>query len=133
MQLYVEEHEEEPSFAQNGGSSDAGTRDIKIRRSASCTMAWELDCVACDVVPLDSDHIVVLGLVSLEEEGEEGEWDEEDEEYEEGEEDDDDDDGEEAEDEDPSVFRRHSFRRANFDDDDEPAVQGGGPERHGEA
>lgn len=72
MQLYVEEHEEEPSFAQNGGSSDTGTRDIKIRRSASCTMAWELDCVACDVVPLDSDHIVVLGLVSLEEEGEEG-------------------------------------------------------------
>ena len=71
MQLYVEEHEEEPSLAHSGGSSDTGTRDIKIRRTASCTMAWELDCVACDIVPLDRDHVVVLGLVSLEEDGRE--------------------------------------------------------------
>lgn len=26
-------------------------------------MAWQLDCVACGVVPLDSEHVVVLGLV----------------------------------------------------------------------
>ncbi len=28
-------------------------------------MAWELDCVACDVVPLDANHVVVLGLVPV--------------------------------------------------------------------
>ena len=77
MQICVEEHEEDassstPSLAQSGGSSEAGSRDIKIRRTATCTMAWELDCVACDIVPLDSNHIAVLGLVSLTEDGEEG-------------------------------------------------------------
>eukprot|EP00980_Cylindrotheca_fusiformis_P008842 scaffold1888_cov120-Cylindrotheca_fusiformis.AAC.12 len=36
------------------------------RRSVECTMAWELDCVACGVVPLDIDHVVVLGLVPIE-------------------------------------------------------------------
>lgn len=28
-----------------------------------CTMAWELDCVACGAVPLDEDHVLVLGLL----------------------------------------------------------------------
>ena len=32
-------------------------------KSVSMTMAWELDCVACDVVPLDETHVAVLGLV----------------------------------------------------------------------
>ncbi len=74
MQIYVEEHEEDassstPSLAQSAGGSEA-SKDIRIRRTATCTMAWELDCVACDVVPLDSDNVVVLGLVSLTEDGE---------------------------------------------------------------
>lgn len=33
------------------------------RRQVECTMAWELDCIACGIVPLDVDHVVVLGLV----------------------------------------------------------------------
>lgn len=36
------------------------------RRSVECTMAWELDCISCGVVPLDTDHVVVLGLVPIE-------------------------------------------------------------------
>jgi hypothetical protein len=40
-------------------------------------MAWELDCIACGVVPLDEDHVAVLGLVPLtdEDEGEDGHQD----------------------------------------------------------
>lgn len=29
-----------------------------------CTMAWELDCVGCDVQPIDLDYVVLLGLSS---------------------------------------------------------------------
>ena len=36
---------------------------VTRRRTVECTMAWELDCVACGVVPLDEDHVVILGLV----------------------------------------------------------------------
>jgi hypothetical protein len=72
MQIYVEEHEDDASssalsVAQSGGSGETGSssKEKKIKRTAACSMAWELDCVACDVVPLDADHVVVLGLVSL--------------------------------------------------------------------
>ncbi len=34
------------------------------KRTVQCIMAWRLDCVACDVVPMDSSHVAVLGLVS---------------------------------------------------------------------
>ena len=33
------------------------------KRTVDCVMAWELDCVACGVAPMDSDHVAVLGLV----------------------------------------------------------------------
>ncbi len=36
---------------------------ITMRRTVQCSMAWELDCVAAGVAPLDADHIVVLGIV----------------------------------------------------------------------
>lgn len=39
-----------------------GTAVIR-KRTVECTMAWELDCVACGVAPLDEEHVVVLGLV----------------------------------------------------------------------
>jgi len=32
-------------------------------RTVKCKMAWELDCVACGVVPVDANHVAVLGLV----------------------------------------------------------------------
>ena len=69
MQIYVEENQEDvspsaPTRTQSGGSSVASD-EKRIKRSAACTMAWELDCVACDIVPLDRDHVIVLGLVSL--------------------------------------------------------------------
>ncbi|KAI2511981.1 hypothetical protein MHU86_2497 [Fragilaria crotonensis] len=35
-------------------------------------MAWELDCVACGVAPLDKDHLLVLGLVPNVDEDREG-------------------------------------------------------------
>lgn len=43
-------------------SSTTETQVVK-RRTVQCTMAWELDCIACGVVPLDKDHVAVLGLV----------------------------------------------------------------------
>lgn len=36
---------------------------VAIQRKVECTMAWELDCVASGVVPLDADHILVFGVV----------------------------------------------------------------------
>ena len=32
------------------------------RRIVECTMAWQLDCVAVGVVPMDANHVAVLGL-----------------------------------------------------------------------
>ena len=32
------------------------------RKTVEASMAWELDCVACDVVPVDEKHVAVLGL-----------------------------------------------------------------------
>lgn len=37
-------------------------KEIK-RKTVEVTMAWELDCVACSVVPLDEKHVAVLGLI----------------------------------------------------------------------
>ena len=44
----------------------APTRDASTKRkTVTVTMAWELDCVACSVVPMDEKHVAVLGLVPL--------------------------------------------------------------------
>ncbi|KAL7454387.1 hypothetical protein ACHAWC_006029 [Mediolabrus comicus] len=42
-------------------SSSTG-EEVK-KKTVECTMAWELDCVACSVVPVDEKHVAVLGLV----------------------------------------------------------------------
>ena len=47
--------------AQHSAGSSSGA--VVRRRHVDCTMAWELDCISCDVVPLDAKHVVVLGLV----------------------------------------------------------------------
>jgi hypothetical protein len=54
-------------------SAAGGSNALAVvrRRTVECTMAWELDCVACGVAPLDANHIVVLGLVPPES-GEDG-------------------------------------------------------------
>jgi len=39
------------------------TAATQRKRTVECVMAWELDCVACGVAPMDADHVVVLGLV----------------------------------------------------------------------
>lgn len=56
-----------------GGSSSASgeqkdgqpstTSNKARRKTVEASMAWELDCVACDVVPVDEKHVAVLGLV----------------------------------------------------------------------
>jgi len=33
------------------------------RKTVECTMAWELDCVACGLTPIDGKHVAVLGLL----------------------------------------------------------------------
>ncbi|GAX10686.1 hypothetical protein FisN_14Lh199 [Fistulifera solaris] len=48
------------------GRSSASVGDGSVvaqRRRVECKMAWELDCIACGVVPVDSRHVAVLGLV----------------------------------------------------------------------
>jgi hypothetical protein len=43
---------------------DAKSKDGKEKKKmVECCMAWELDCVACSVVPVDERHVAVLGLV----------------------------------------------------------------------
>jgi hypothetical protein len=43
---------------------------VAQRRRVECKMAWELDCIACGVVPVDSKHVAVLGLVPATEDAE---------------------------------------------------------------
>ena len=50
-----------------GGSGKEGMK----KKVVECVMAWELDCVACGVVPVDERHVGVLGLVPCSEEEEE--------------------------------------------------------------
>jgi len=45
------------------GSPEPQQSQIIRRRTVQCEMAWELDCVACGVCPIDSEHVMVLGLV----------------------------------------------------------------------
>ena len=40
-----------------------GAQPRKVRKTVEASMAWELDCVACEVVPVDEEHVAVLGLV----------------------------------------------------------------------
>lgn len=41
--------------------------NVRKSRKVSCSMAWELDCIACGAQPIDKDHIAILGLVPSEE------------------------------------------------------------------
>eukprot|EP00956_Cyclotella_meneghiniana_P033490 scaffold96529_cov78-Cyclotella_meneghiniana.AAC.20 len=40
-----------------------GKDGLAKKKIVECVMAWQLDCVACGVVPFDSKHVAVLGLV----------------------------------------------------------------------
>ena len=62
---------EDQAAAEDSNSAPQETQVIK-RRTVQCTMAWELDCVACGVVPLDENHVAVLGLVPAMEDDEDG-------------------------------------------------------------
>jgi hypothetical protein len=55
-----------------GGVAPPATSDVTIvkRRKVECSMAWELDCIACGVVPFDKEHLIVLGLVPNDDEAE---------------------------------------------------------------
>ncbi|GKY90900.1 hypothetical protein MPSEU_000062800 [Mayamaea pseudoterrestris] len=49
-----------PSSPAQPQYGPAGSRH---RRIVECTMAWQLDCVAIGVAPMDDDHVTVLGIV----------------------------------------------------------------------
>ena len=51
-----------PAPTASEGSSEGAPRIVR-RRTVECTMAWELDCIAVGVAPLDANHVIVLGLV----------------------------------------------------------------------
>lgn len=47
------------------GNSAHSVSAQKKAVNVECTMAWELDCcVTCGIVPLDSDHVAVLGIAT---------------------------------------------------------------------
>jgi vacuolar protein sorting-associated protein 41 len=48
-------------------SRPASDQTVLKRRHVGCTMAWELDCVACGIAPLDQNHLLILGLVANDE------------------------------------------------------------------
>ena len=55
-------------WVNDAQSSTAATNDgtpakVITRTTVEATMAWEMDCVACGVVPVDEKHVAVLGLV----------------------------------------------------------------------
>ena len=47
----------------SGSTAASGSPTASRRRVVECSVAWELDCVACGAVPLDGKHWAVLGLV----------------------------------------------------------------------
>ena len=64
----------EAAASSSGGDAAQGQQQqqpVVRRRTVECAMAWELDCVACGVVPFDSEHCVVLGLVAPSDEDDE--------------------------------------------------------------
>ena len=67
--------------AQKDGAQPSTTSNKARRKTVEASMAWELDCVACDVVPVDEKHVAVLGLVPspslMDGEGEQSDYDNE--------------------------------------------------------
>lgn len=69
MSMLVKERAERAgtmSVARTDGSSGtagSGSPKATRRRVVECSVAWELECVACGAVPLDGRHWAVLGLV----------------------------------------------------------------------
>lgn len=49
---------------ENEINSSTGS-NVRTRTVAKCEMAYELDCVGCDVQPIDGEHLAVLGLSSV--------------------------------------------------------------------
>jgi hypothetical protein len=69
--IIKDESKKTASVASSDGTSEKQATTSKIPSyKVDCIMAWQMDCVACDVMPLDSDHVVVLGLVPLAPDGE---------------------------------------------------------------
>jgi vacuolar protein sorting-associated protein 41 len=58
---------DDSSVASAANSRTASDQTVLKRRHVGCTMAWELDCVACGIAPLDQHHILILGLVANDE------------------------------------------------------------------
>jgi len=63
----VEQPLEAPPTSTNSVDSESISSSTKVarKRKVNCSMAWELDCVACGVQPLDEHHVAILGLVPI--------------------------------------------------------------------
>ena len=57
--------------SQQGDESNTGKNETSSApaipkqqvRKVKCRSAWELDCVACGIQPIDEDHVAILGLI----------------------------------------------------------------------
>ena len=65
LNMLVKERAGKSAGTTSGSGSTAapGSPTASRRRVVECSVAWELDCVACGAVPLDGKHWAVLGLV----------------------------------------------------------------------
>jgi hypothetical protein len=58
------------SSSSSSSSTNNSNSEEKARRTVECTMAWELEGVACGVVPMDENHVAILALVTPEDDDE---------------------------------------------------------------
>jgi len=65
MSIKYESESGADSHSINDGNEKITSTSKGPSYKVDCIMAWQMDCIACDVSPLDSDHVVVLGLVPL--------------------------------------------------------------------
>ena len=72
LSLNIRDFSDRSSSSSTVSISEGSATVAAQRRRVECKMAWELDCIACGVVPIDAKHIAVLGLVPDDAESEGG-------------------------------------------------------------
>lgn len=50
-------------LVSTAATSDGAPAKVITKKTVEANMAWEMDCIACGVVPVDEKHVAVLGLV----------------------------------------------------------------------
>ena len=62
MAMRIRELSTSSASTSKSNKDDSSSKQPK-KKAVECTMAWELDCVACGLTPMDDKHVAVLGLL----------------------------------------------------------------------